>query len=313
MNLREEQRGLFEGLIGDGRSALTFVGFSLALCGGFALFQSATGHFLPHDVEFLGMDAKQLCAIHQCRVVHFMFHDRVAFGGVLIALGLLYVWLAEFPLRLRQSWAWWAFAASGVVGFASFLTCLGYGYLDTWHGVATLLLLGCFVVGLTRSKSIMAGELSGQSSDHRGRGLLLLTAAGLTAAGLTICVVGATRVFVPQDLTYMGLSETQLRAINPRLIPVIAHDRAGFGGALLTCGVVWSFCVWRGKSSRHLWQVLCASGTIGFAAAIGVHLVVGYLDIVHLAPAILGAVIFVAGMAQSFKPMCQPATREAIE
>ena len=99
-------RGLAEALIGDGRPVLTVTGLALAGCGGFALFQSATGHFLPHDVEFLGMDARALCALQQCRIVHFMFHDRVAFGGVLIAVGLLYAWLAEFPLRAGEAWAW---------------------------------------------------------------------------------------------------------------------------------------------------------------------------------------------------------------
>ena len=154
--MRRDQRGLLEALIGDGRPLLTFMGLLLALCGGFALFQSATGHFLPHDVQFLGMDARQLCAIQQCRIVHFMFHDRVAFGGVLIALGVLYAWLAEFPLRDGEAWAWWAFVVSGACGFASFLTYVGYGYLDTWHGAATLLLLPCFAVGLARSRALAA-------------------------------------------------------------------------------------------------------------------------------------------------------------
>jgi hypothetical protein len=38
-----------------------------------------------------------------------------------------------------------------VVGFLTFLAYLGYGYLDTWHGVATLFLLPVFGVGLLRS------------------------------------------------------------------------------------------------------------------------------------------------------------------
>ena len=307
---------MHENLLGDGRRALTFVGLSLVLCGGFALVQSATGRFLPHDVKYLGMDAQQLCALHQCRVVHFMFHDRVAFGGVLIALGLLYVWLSEFALRAREAWAWWAMAVSGTCGFASFLTCIGTGYLDKWHGIATALLLPCFVAGLIRARALVT--LPGRGLLQlpgcvRSRLLLLVTAAGLTAAGFTISFVGATRVFVPQDFDYMGLNAAELRAINSRLIPVIAHDRAGFGGGLFACGVAWLFCVRCGRSSRHLWWVLCASGVIGFTAAIGVHLVVGYINVVHLGPAILGALIFVVGIAHSFKPMCQNATDEVVK
>ena len=133
-------RGLLAELIGDGRSLITFTGLILGLCGLFALFLSATKHFLPHDVEFLGMTPPDLCSINECRIVHFMIHDRVSFGGALIAIAILYLWLAAFPLRMGQAWAWWLLVISGGMGFGSFLLYLGYGYLDTWHGVATL---GC--------------------------------------------------------------------------------------------------------------------------------------------------------------------------
>ena len=140
-------RGLLQALIGDGRPLLIFTGLSLVLSGGFALFLSATLHFLPHDIQYLGMSAEQLCAVRDCRVVYFMFHDRVSFGGALVAIGSLYMWLAEFPLRNREMWAWWLLVLSGVAGFGSFGAYLGYGYLDTWHGVATLLLLPVFIGG----------------------------------------------------------------------------------------------------------------------------------------------------------------------
>src|SRR5947209_5614476 len=77
-------RGFFQARIGDGRPLLIFTALVLILCGVFAIFQAATGHFLPHDVQYLGMTAKDLCGLDQCRIVHFMFHDRVSFGGALI-------------------------------------------------------------------------------------------------------------------------------------------------------------------------------------------------------------------------------------
>ena len=122
------------------------------LSGAFALFLSATGSFLPQDVAYLGMDPRTLCGINQCRVVHFMFHDRVSFGGTLIAIGTLYLWLMQFPLRRGEEWAWWAFVVSGVTGFASFLCYLGYGYLDTWHGAATLGLLPLYLLGMWKTR-----------------------------------------------------------------------------------------------------------------------------------------------------------------
>ncbi len=244
-----------------------------------------------------------------------MFHDRVAFGGALISIGALYIWMAEFPLRNGEAWAWWLFILNGASGFGSFLAYLGYGYLDTWHGVATLLLLPLFVFGLARSYSLVEPtpgprsllkpgiKVSWRSSYGVGRALLLATAAGMVAGGFTVMVVGMTRVFVPQDLEFMGLQAAELQAISSRLVPLIAHDRAGFGGAICTTGITVFFCVWCAQPSRSLWQVLCFSGLVGFAAAIGIHPAVGYTDLVHLAPAILGALIFVAGLLLCYRPM----------
>jgi len=300
------QPDFFRTLFADGCSLLGFVGWGLVACGGFALFQSATGQLLPHDARYLGMTADELCALHQCRVLHFMFHDRVAFGGVLIALGTLYLWLTEFPMRGGEGWAWWAIGVSGTAGFASFLTFLGYGYLDLWHGVATMVLCVCFTAGLWRTRGMRAvASRVIVTPRYRGWTLLLVTGMGLVAAGLTITIVGATTVFVPQDIQFMGVTPAELRAINPHLIPLIAHDRAGFGGALLSCGLAWTFCVLYGAPSRALWQALGTAGAIGFAAAIGVHLVVGYLNLVHLGPALLGAGVFAAGLWPARQPMCR--------
>ncbi|MFN2493118.1 MAG: hypothetical protein ABR501_09580 [Pyrinomonadaceae bacterium] len=313
MEQKTDDRGLLQALLGDGRPLLLFSGLSLVLSGAFALFLSASKHFLPHDVQYLGMTAEQLCGFKSCRVVYFMFHDRVAFGGALIAIGALYMWLAEFPLRERKAWAWWLFVVSGISGFGSFLAYLGYGYLDTWHGVATLFLLPCFIFGLARSwrrlqrprgfsTLFMPGvKVSWRSSFGIGRALLLATAAGMIVGGLTVMTFGMTRVFVPQDLTFMGLARTDLQSISSRLIPLIAHDRAGFGGAIGTAGVTVLFCVWCATPSRSLWQILFLAGMVGFATAIGVHPLVGYNDLFHLGPAIVGAMMFLFGLILCWK------------
>ena len=314
-SLPARDHGFFAALIGDGRPLFAFVALSLILCGAFALFLSVSGHFLPHDVHYLGMTADDLCSMKQCRIVHFMFHDRVSFGGALVAIGSLYLWVVEFPLRQREPWAWLALLTSGTIGFASFLAYLGYGYLDVWHAVATLFLLPCFVGGLILSfrhlpkpfswKSIIkpGASFPWKSAAGFGRGCLLFTAVGMVSAGATITVVGMTNVFVPQDLGFLGLKPADLNAINPHLVPLIAHDRAGFGGALCCCGSLILCIVWCSAPCRSLWQVLCVAGTIGFAAAIGVHPVIGYMDFSHLAPALAGALIFALGLAFSFKPM----------
>jgi len=244
-----------------------------------------------------------------------MVHDRAAFGGVLAAVSLLYLWLVQFPLREGAAWAWWTILLSGAVGFASFLAYVGYGYLDAWHAVGTLVLLPCFVLGLARSRSILsrprgAGSLLSPSvrppwlSAHGiGRACLLLASLGAAGAGVVILGVGMTTVFVPQDLEYMGVPVEELHALNPRLVPLIAHDRAGFGGALLSSGMTATLCVWCGRPSRALWQVLALAGIAGFGPAIGVHFAIGYTDAVHLAPAVTGACLYLAGLILTYRPM----------
>jgi hypothetical protein len=298
--------------LGDGRPLLSFTGLCLILSGAFALMQSASGHFLPHDVSYLGMTAQELCSFNQCKVVHFMFHDRVSFGGAIIGIGIMYLWLAEFPLKQRRPWAWWVFAISGTAGFASFLSYLSYGYFDSWHGMATLLLFPCFLIGmilswrkLQRPRSIKSLLKPGinvawHTRFDIGRNLLLVVSFGLICAGLTILTVGATIVFVPTDLSFMGLDAAQLQAINPRLIPLIAHDRAGFGGGVCSGGLALFLCVWCSPLSRSLWQALFIAGLAGFSTAIAIHPVIGYTDVIHLAPAVLGAGLFGSGLALTY-------------
>jgi hypothetical protein len=316
-----ETEGSFLGaLAGDGRPLLMLTGLALILSGAFALFLSATGSFLPHDVDFLSMSARDLCGINQCRIVHFMIHDRVAFAGVLIAIGILYLWLAAFPLRHGHAWSWWTFTVSGVVGFGSFLSYLGYGYLDTWHGAATLVLLPLYLLGMHLSRrSCVIGE-TGRGIDSLvrisypwrqewgtrawwGRLFLFLTAAGQIGGGLFIMAMGMTVVFVPQDLAYMGMSGAQLNIVNPRLIPLIAHDRAGFGGGLACIGITLALILCHARPSRHLWQALLLAGTVGFSCAILVHFSVGYTDFVHLLPGYAGALSFTVGMWLSHSSM----------
>jgi hypothetical protein len=294
--------GFLARLIGDGRALINLLALALIGSGLFVLFQAATGHFLPHDTAWLGMTAQQLCTSHGCRIVHFMMHDRVSFGGVLIAIGVMYLWLAEFPLRRGETWAWWALTASAAAGFLSFLTYLGYGYLDTWHGAATLALLPLFGWALYRTRELRAKQITIAPLDFRtraglGRVLLIATTAGIIAAGLTIMTVGMTAVFVPQDLEFMRITRAELQQHSARLIPLIAHDRAGFGGALVSCGVAMLFAVLYGTPSRNLWQALAIAGTAGFATAVGIHPLIGYTNATHLGPAVFGCLVFAIGLA----------------
>jgi len=89
-----------------GRFLFRAVAVGLMGAGLFALLQSASGRFLSHDLRYLGMDTIQLCGVGNGRVARFMFHNRVSFGAALIAIGLLYIWLEQFPLKPADRICW---------------------------------------------------------------------------------------------------------------------------------------------------------------------------------------------------------------
>jgi hypothetical protein len=304
--------GLLATILGDGRPLIEWTGLALIGAGLFAFFLSATGNFLPHDIAALGMTSEQLRSLADARIANFMIHDRVSFGGAIMGVGVLYLWLAAVPLRQGQAWAWWTLLFSGTIGFSSFLAYLGYGYLDTWHGAVTLVLLPIFTGGLIRSLSLLRPGSSPltlwhearwprlRSWNDRGRWLLLITAGCLMLGGVIILGVGMTTVFVLSDLEYMRLQASDFCTLNPRLIPLIAHDRAGFGGGVCCCGFTMFCCVLFGQASRSLWEAVLLTGILGFGSAIGVHFPIGYVDFGHLLPAFLGAGMFAAGIALTF-------------
>jgi hypothetical protein len=293
-------------LTGDGRPLLGVFAVGLGLAGAFAWFLSAVGEALPHELRFLGMTLVELRSVAGGRVADFMTHDRVAFGGTLIALSVIYLWLVAVPLARGERWAWWVLAATGTFGFASFLAYAGSAYLDTWHLTASTALLAAFVSGLflTRRRVPWAGvdrpRSPGWPDVHSaaglGRILVMATGVGLIGAGLTILTLGSIVVFVPQDSIYIGFDRATLDALNPRLVPLIAHDRTGFGGGVATMGLLVLGCVRWAAWSRSLWQALAIAGAAGFGAAIGTHGLVGYLDVSHVGPAVAGAALFALGM-----------------
>lgn len=296
-----DERGLLEAVLSDGRFLIALTGISLALSGGFAVLQSVAGQLLPQDSHAIGMDSAALIRAANPQLVGFMFHDRVAYGGCLLAIGAGYLWLAAFPMQARQAWAWWALLFSGSIGFLAFLTYLGQGYLDTWHGVATLFLLPVFVIGLWRSRpdrfSLSAVWRQRPEEAVRlirsGRILLAACGVGIALAGVTIAIFGMTRVFVPSDLRFIGLPDKTLAHISPMLIPLISHDRAGFGGGLCSIGCLLLFMARCAELNRSFVEIVAVMGTAGFGGAIGVHFAVGYLDFYHLLPAFLGFLLFV--------------------
>jgi hypothetical protein len=136
--------------------------------------------------------------------------------------------------------------------------------------------------------------------------LLIIHGFGLLAAGAGISAIGVTEVFVHEDLEFMQTTADALRTANPRLVPLIAHDRATFGGMLLAAG--WAFvlpALWGfRKGSAWLWWTLGIAGLAAYLAAIGVHFAVGYTDLGHLLPAFGGVALFLLGLGLSYPFLC---------
>ncbi|MBV8223535.1 MAG: hypothetical protein JO293_09265, partial [Candidatus Eremiobacteraeota bacterium] len=226
-----------------------------------------------------------------------------------------YVWLALSPLREGRAWAWWCLGVSGLAGIGSFLTYLGYGYLDPVHAATTSELLLVLVAGLgfaypalnapsgIASLIVPAEPIGIKTRDGLARLLLLAAAAGLFLTGAAIMTIGATFVFVPTDVDFIGAQARELAALNPRLVPVIAHDRASFGGALIASGLAIFFTVLGGmrRGDRTLWWILLVMGAIAFGATIAIHASVGYTSFAHLLPSYVGAAIYAAGLALGWR------------
>jgi hypothetical protein len=186
------------------------------------------------------------------------------------------------------------------------LTYIGYGYLDSWHSAATLTLLPAFLCGVWRSRRLaqipsrswlVTDARLAPSSVRFGRYGLLATGAGVLLAGLVISYIGVTDVFVREDLAFIGVTREALDSVNVRLVPLIVHDRSGFGGGLTTVGALFLMCGWYARPSRSFHQAVLLSGGAGFICGIGTHFAEGYLNPLHLAPAMAGAALFAGSIA----------------
>ena len=250
---------------------------------------------LPYDEEFLGMVRAEVCSIND-NLLPFMSHDRVTLAGTMIALGTLYTALSAFGDRRGMHWARVAILASGFVGFLSFFLFLGFGYFDPFHAFVTCIMFQFLAIALRSGQSetpVRELDLKNSSSWKRalwGQLLLIMHGTAVLAGGLVICTFGVTTVFVEDDLQFMQTSVEYLTSANSRLIPLVAHDRASFGGMLISCGlaVVMSAAWGWQRGRRWLWYAFAAGGTVGYGATLGIHWWVGYTSLRHLIPAYAG-------------------------
>ncbi len=277
-----------------------------------ALGIAATRVVLPYDEAYLGMSRDELTKINP-RLLAFMAHDRVSVAGTMVAIGVMYVGLSLFGIRRGLHWAQLAVFFSAFTGFASFFLFLGFDYLDPFHAFVTVALLQLLLLGVHARLGThvpdVAPSLRGDAAWRRGlwgQLLLILHGCGLLGAGVMISSIGVTHVFVHEDLDFMQTTADALLA-NPRLVPLVAHDRATFGGMLLSSGWVFLLSAMWGfrNGSAWLWWTHLIAGSAAYAAAIGVHYAVGYTNVVHLLPAFAGLTIYALALALSYSYLCK--------
>ncbi|MGW6269405.1 MULTISPECIES: hypothetical protein [unclassified Streptomyces] len=212
---------------------------------------------LWYDRDYLGMTLHELHAANH-HLVHFLQHDRITMAGTMVSIGALYTGLAVGGIRRGWPWAREVYLLSGAVGFPTLFYFLATGFVEPLHTATALALFPMFVAAVRRAPRTprWSAVPEGPEPERRralvGQLLMILTGTGLFAGGAVISVVGLTDVFVPTDLTFLGADAHSLEAVNPRLVPFLAHDRAGFGGALMSAAVaIVLLSAWAGGGARR--------------------------------------------------------------
>ncbi|TQR36165.1 dihydroorotate dehydrogenase [Brevibacillus brevis] len=289
------------------------LGLGMMIGGALAWLVAATTVVLPYDERFLGMSADQLAFLN-AQILSFMSHDRVSLAGTMISIGILYSQLAYHGLRKELHWTKTILLVSGAVGFSSIFLFIGYGYFDYLHAILALVLFPMFLLALRTPAKVHLTRLPPQLHNDRdwrmalwGQLLFVIIGFGLTGAGIIISIIGVTGVFVPSDLVFLCVSADTLQSYNERLIPVIAHDRAGFGGALVSNGLaVLLISLWgirRGEG--WIWWTLFLAGIPGFVSGISIHFTVGYVDFIHLLPAYVAVLLFLIALVLLKPYLCR--------
>jgi dihydroorotate dehydrogenase len=296
------------------------LGLSMLLGGILTFAIASTRVVLPYDEALCGLNRAQLMQVNP-RLLPFMAHDRMTLAGSMLSVGILYAALGWHGLRRGQHWAQVTVLLSALTGFASMFLFLGFGYFDPFHAFVTAVLfqflLFCAFAPLGDDRPLGLPEWRESKAFRRamwGQLIFVLLGAGFLVAGVVISYIGITSVFVKEDLEFMRTTAAELGAAHERLVALVAHDRASLGGMLMANGfAVLLSALWGFRAgAAWLWRALALAGNVAFAAAIGIHYVVGYDSWFHLAPAFLGWALWLLGLALCREWMSRsPAARTA--
>lgn len=283
-------------------------GLAILTAGIIALYFAFTSIILPYDESFIGITRADLLQVNPL-ILAFMSHDRMALAGTMISGGILYIQLARHGIKNNLHYAKIAFHSAAIVGFIGIFLFIGYGYFDWLHGLFWLILLPIYYFSLKEGKKVIGSPSSSHGQNDRAwkyalYGQLMFVILGflITIGGIVISIIGVSKVFVSTDLSFLCMSPEMLESISQNLIPVIAHDRAGFGSALVSVGLLvlmislWGFR----QGERWIWNTLALGALPAFITGIGTHIYIGYTPFIHLLPVYLLVILYILGLVFSY-------------
>lgn len=266
---------------------------------------------LWYDRDYLGLTRQGLGHIDH-NLVHFLQHDRLTLAGTMVSIGILYAGLAWGGIRRGWLWARDAYLISGVVGFPTLFYFLSTGFVEPLHIAVAVVLFPLFLLAVWRSPATPRWTIRPDGPENlrrralTGQLLMIATGLGLLVGGFTVSFVGLTGVFVPTDLEFLDTDTAHLQDANPHLVPFIAHDRAGFGGALMSAAIaiiLLSLWGWR-RGEAWVWWTLFLAAIAGFAPTLVIHFRIHYTDLSHLAPVYVGVVFTAIALVLARPYLC---------
>lgn len=283
-------------------------GLFIMIGGLLALLFSMTTVVLPYDELFLGMKRESIMTFNE-RIMLFMAHDRMTLAGTMISGGIVYMQLAKHGVKHGLKWAKQAIDIAAIIGFLGIFAFIGFGYFDWLHFIFWLVLLPVYIYGYRKT----IGVTGTPSSKNRKndvifkRGLFgqlafVLLGFSFVLGGIIISTIGMTTIFVPTDLAYICMPAEMMNTFNKNLLPVLAHDRAGFGSALISVGLLvlmlslWGFQ----QGNRWVWWTYLIGGLPAFWAGIYIHFAIGYTTFIHLLPAYIALGLYFIGLILSY-------------
>lgn len=292
----------------DGWLAYWLFGLFILIGGLLAFLFSITTVILPYDENFLEMK-RQLIWTFNDRIMLFMAHDRMTLAGTMISGGIVYMQLAKFGVKRGLKWAKQAIDIAAITGFIGIFSFIGYGYFDWLHLIFWIVLLPVYIAGFWKTRGIRGTPSSTNRKNDitfkrgiYGQLAFVLLGFSFVTGGIAISIIGVTSIFVSTDLTYICMTPEMLDEFNERLLPVLAHDRAGFGSALLSVGLlVLCLSLWGSQQgNRWVWWTYLIGGLPAFWAGIYIHFSIGYTTFIHLLPAYFALFLYLVGLTLTY-------------